>query len=72
MVQVIHRRMGEIVGTKHLFGLVRLVGHPFVGDRQDRQDHAFLGAQALDQNLVAGVIGPIGAKIANTQWSGLC
>ena len=45
VVQVIHRRMGQIVGAEDLFGLARLVRHPFVGDRQDRQDHPFLIAQ---------------------------
>ena len=45
VVQVVHRRMGQIVGPKDLGRLIRLVGAPLVADRQDRQDHAFLIAQ---------------------------
>ncbi|MPL71146.1 hypothetical protein SDC9_16917 [bioreactor metagenome] len=45
VVQVVHRRMGEVVGAEDLGGLVGLVRHPFVGDRQDREDHTFLIAQ---------------------------
>jgi hypothetical protein len=42
VVQVVHRRMRQIIGAEDLLGLKRLVRHPFVGDRQDGKDHAFL------------------------------
>ncbi len=45
VVQIIHRRVGAVIGTKDLFGLVRFVGCPAVGDGHDRKDHAFLIAQ---------------------------
>ena len=45
VVQVVHRRMGQIVGAVDRLGLARLVGGPLVGHRQDRQDHAFRVAQ---------------------------
>lgn len=45
IVQVVHRRMRQIVGAKDLFGLIRLVRQPFVGDRQDRQNDALGIAQ---------------------------
>ena len=45
IVQIVHRRMRQIVGAKDLLGLMRLVRDPFVGDRQDRQNDAFLIAQ---------------------------
>ena len=45
IVQVIHRRMRQIIGAKDHLGLACLVRHIFVGDRHDRQDHALGVAQ---------------------------
>ncbi|OIQ66300.1 hypothetical protein GALL_521330 [mine drainage metagenome] len=45
VVQVVHRRMGDVIGTKHFVRLKILVGHPFVADRQDGKDDAFGIAQ---------------------------
>ena len=51
VMQIVHRRMGQIIGAKDLQRLIRLVGHPFVGDREDGKDHPFLVAQG---NVLAG------------------
>jgi hypothetical protein len=40
VMQVVHRRMRQIIGTEHLCRLVRLVGVPLVGNGKDRKDHA--------------------------------
>ena len=45
IVQVVHRRVGDVVGTIDLFGLARLVRHIFVAQRQDGEDHTFGVAQ---------------------------
>ncbi len=45
VVQVVHRRMGQIVSTKHLFGFAGFVRHPVVGHGHGGEDHAFLIAQ---------------------------
>ena len=45
VMQIIHRRVRQIVCAKHLFCLTRFVGHPFVAQRHDGQDHAFGVAQ---------------------------
>ena len=51
VVQVVDRRMGDVVGAEDLLGLARLVGRPFVGDRHDREDHALVVAQ---RDVLAG------------------
>ena len=45
VVQVVDGRMGQVVGAEDAFGFPRLVRHPFVGDRQDGEDDAFLIAE---------------------------
>jgi hypothetical protein len=45
VVEVVDRRMGEVVGAVDVPGLAVLVRTPFVGDRQDGEDHAFRVAE---------------------------
>ncbi len=45
VVQVVDRRVGDVVGAEDALRLFRLVGNPLVGHRQDREDHAFRVAQ---------------------------
>ena len=45
VVQVVHRRMRQIIRAKDLDRLIRLVRHIFVGNRHHCQNHAFRIAQ---------------------------
>ena len=45
VVQVVHRRVGEVIGAKDLLGLARFVRGPFVGHRHGAEDDAFLVAE---------------------------
>ena len=45
-MQVVYRRMCEIIGTKYLLGFTRLVGRPAIGDGHGGEDHALLVAQS--------------------------
>ena len=66
VVQIVHRRMRQVVGAEHLFGLQRLVGHPFVGQRHDCQDHALLVAQGD----VGARLQPFGELFGDVQRDG--
>ena len=45
VVQIVHCRVGAVVGAKDLFRLARLVGRPAVGDGEGGEDHPLLVAQ---------------------------
>jgi len=45
IVQIVHRRVRQIVCAKHAQGFLRLVGHPLVRHRENRKDHTLLIAQ---------------------------
>ena len=51
IVQIMHGRVGRVVGTKHLGGFIRLVRQIFVGDGHHRQNDTFGIAQ---RDLAAG------------------
>ena len=62
IVQVIHRRMRKVIRAEYVGGLNRLVGQPFVGDRQDRKDHP-LGIPQGDVLPRFNPFGKLGADI---------
>jgi hypothetical protein len=51
VVQVVDRRMRDVVGAEDLLRLARLVRRPLVGDREDGEDHA-LGV--AERDVLAG------------------